>query len=67
MYKRQFQASSFPVIKAEVLATVYLSPKSEGTTAGATSEGPATTPAAGTPAPAPAGNSPVAQSGEDAR
>ena len=64
-----FQAASFPVIKAEVLATVYLSPKSEGTTAGATSEGPATTPAAGTPAPAPApaGNSPVAQSGEDAR
>ena len=69
-----FTGASFPVIKAEVLATVYLSPKSEGTTAGATSEGPATTPAAGapaagTPAPttAPAGNSPVAQSGEDAR
>ena len=62
-----FQAAAFPVIKAEVRATVYLSPKSEGETAGATSQGPATTPAAGAPPAAPAGNTPVAQGGEDSR
>jgi hypothetical protein len=45
----------FPKIKAELTATVYLSPAVEGTTAGATPAGPApaTTPAAA-PAPTPA-------------
>ena len=52
----------FPRITAEVKATIYLSPKTEGTTAGATPQGPAvtapgTTPASGTdgstPSPAP--------------
>ena len=33
----------FPRIKAEVTATVYLSPKAQGTTAGATATGPAAT------------------------
>jgi Tfp pilus assembly protein PilO len=36
----------FPKIKATLKATVYLSPLSQGTTAGATPAGPATTPAA---------------------
>ena len=31
----------FPRLKASIKATVYLSPKSEGTTAGATPQGPA--------------------------
>jgi Tfp pilus assembly protein PilO len=47
----------FPRITAEVGATIYLSPLSQGVTAGATPEGPATTPAGSTPAegaPAPA-------------
>jgi Tfp pilus assembly protein PilO len=50
----------FPKIKAEIKATVYLAPKTEGTTAGATPQGPApaapgtqTTPASGTPASTP--------------
>jgi hypothetical protein len=52
----------FPKITAEIKATVYLSPKTQGTTAGATPQGPAatapgTTPASGsegsTPSPAP--------------
>ena len=34
----------FPRLKASIKATVYLSPKSEGTTAGATPQGPATDP-----------------------
>jgi type IV pilus assembly protein PilO len=39
----------FPRIKAEITATIYLSPKSQGVTAGATPQGPATgTPASGT-------------------
>jgi Tfp pilus assembly protein PilO len=59
----------FPKIKASLTATVYLSPVSEGTTAGATPTGPATTPAAApatgtTPAPtstpAPASPTPTA-------
>jgi hypothetical protein len=52
----------FPRIKAEVTATVYLSPKTEGATAGATPQGPApaapgtettptTTPPSSSPAP----------------
>jgi Tfp pilus assembly protein PilO len=45
----------FPRITAEIKATVYLSPKTQGTTAGATPQGPAaaapgTTPASGSPA-----------------
>ena len=35
--------SSFPDLTVEVMATVYLSPKSEGTTAGASPQGPAPT------------------------
>ena len=43
----------FPKIKAEISATVYLSPKAQGVTAGATPQGPATTtPAGGGTAPA---------------
>ena len=39
----------FPHIRAEITATVYLSPKAQGVTAGATPQGPATgTPASGT-------------------
>lgn len=38
----------FPKIRAEITATVYLSPKSEGDTAGATPTGPSTTTPAGT-------------------
>jgi hypothetical protein len=42
----------FPRIKAELKATVYLSPLGQGETAGATPSGPAaTTPASTTPAP----------------
>lgn len=55
-------AANFPNLEADVSATVYLSPKDGGTTAGATSAGPATTtpgttssastaPAPSTPAP----------------
>jgi Tfp pilus assembly protein PilO len=66
-----FKSDQFPVITAEVTSTVYLSPKSEGATAGATPQGPATdgaTPAATQAAdPAPPASSPVAQSGESAR
>jgi Type II secretion system (T2SS), protein M len=47
----------FPHIRAEITATVYLSPKSQGVTAGATPQGPATgTPASGT---TPAENTPA--------
>ena len=52
----------FPGIKAELKATVYLSPKVEGETAGATPQGPPTTTPASTPAdstePAPDGPHP---------
>jgi Tfp pilus assembly protein PilO len=46
----------FPRLRAEIKATVYLSPKTEGATAGATPQGPTATPAttttpAATPAP----------------
>jgi Tfp pilus assembly protein PilO len=51
-------AEIFPEIRAEVGATIYLSPLTQGVTAGATPAGPApstpTTPAESTPAPAPA-------------
>ena len=41
-------AEIFPQIRAEITATIYLSPKTQGVTAGATPAGPdATTPAAG--------------------
>ena len=46
-------AEIFPHIKAEISATVYLSPKAQGVTAGATPQGPSTTtPAGGGTAPA---------------
>jgi Tfp pilus assembly protein PilO len=41
--------SVFPAIKAELNATIYLSPKVEGATAGATPEGPPATTPASTP------------------
>jgi Tfp pilus assembly protein PilO len=51
----------FPQVRAEITATIYLSPKAQGTTAGAAPTGPApatpattTTPAESAPAPAPA-------------
>ena len=45
----------FPRITAEMTATVYLSPKAQGMTAGATPQGPAPAPGTGTtPAAAPA-------------
>jgi hypothetical protein len=47
----------FPAVRAEVTATIYLSPLAQGVTAGATPSGPAptpTTPAGSAPAPAPA-------------
>lgn len=40
----------FPKIRAEMKATIYLSPKAQGPTAGATPAGPPTTPATTTPA-----------------
>jgi Tfp pilus assembly protein PilO len=42
----------FPKLKAEITATVYLSPKAQGVTAGATPQGPDTATPAGEPAPA---------------
>jgi hypothetical protein len=45
-------ATIFPRIRAEVTATVYLSPLTQGVTAGATPVGPPTTPAATETAPA---------------
>jgi Tfp pilus assembly protein PilO len=49
----------FPHIRAEITATVYLSPKAQGVTAGASPQGPATgTPASGT-TPAPANGTPA--------
>jgi Tfp pilus assembly protein PilO len=49
----------FPHIKAEITATIYLSPKAQGVTAGATPQGPATgAPADGT-TPAPADSTPA--------
>jgi Tfp pilus assembly protein PilO len=53
-------AQVFPRIRAEIKATIYLSPKAQGVTAGATPQGPATgTPADGT-TPAPAEGTPAA-------
>jgi len=50
----------FPHIRAEITATIYLSPKAQGVTAGATPQGPATgTPASGT-TPAPTESAPAA-------
>ena len=54
----------FPKLKAELQATIYLSPKAEGTTAGASPQGPPTTTPASAPsdpgAPAPAAPAPTA-------
>jgi Type II secretion system (T2SS), protein M len=55
-FKFTTEEDSFPKLKAEVSATVYLSPKKEGATAGASPQGPsATTPAgaSGTPSASP--------------
>ena len=41
----------FPTLEATMSTKVYLSPKAEGPTGGATAAGPATTPAASAPAP----------------
>jgi type IV pilus assembly protein PilO len=50
----------FPHIRAEITATIYLSPKAQGVTAGATPQGPSTgTPASGT-TPAPTESAPAA-------
>jgi Tfp pilus assembly protein PilO len=54
---------SFPKLKAEVSATVYLAPKAQGQTAGATPQGPAATPPAGS---TPAGGTPGATSPQPA-
>jgi hypothetical protein len=48
----------FPRLRAEIKATVYLSPKVEGATAGATPQGPAATTPATTPAATPAPSTP---------
>lgn len=48
-----FDTVSFPSLKGEIKATVYLAPKTEGTTAGATPGGPSATPAASTQGAAP--------------
>jgi hypothetical protein len=45
----QYTAASFPTLTAQVHATVFLTPKAEGATAGATSAGPAPAPAATPP------------------
>ena len=43
------EAESFPALNATVSATVYLTPKAEGVTAGATAAGPPTAPSAAAP------------------
>lgn len=48
-FKFMTEEDDFPRLKAEVTATVYLSPKQEGATAGASPKGPST-PGAATPA-----------------
>jgi type IV pilus assembly protein PilO len=50
----------FPKIKATLTATIYLAPKAEGTTAGATPQGPAATTPAAAPAPTDGGTAPTA-------
>ena len=56
-----FESSEFPTLKTEVQATVYLSPKAEGTTAGGSPSGPApaTQEASGTAPPAPGADAPA--------
>jgi len=49
----------FPKIRAEVKATVYLSPKAQGSTAGATPTGPSTATPATTTTPAPSAPAPA--------
>lgn len=56
-----FDSATFPKLQAQVKSTVYLSPKSEGTTAGGTPTGPQSTPAAAT-APAAPSQTPAAAS-----
>jgi Tfp pilus assembly protein PilO len=47
--KYSSEPETFPKLKAELKATVYLAPADQGTAAGATAAGPATTPAGATP------------------
>lgn len=64
-FKFSSDTSTFPKLKAEVNATVYLAPKAEGATAGATPAGPtpaAAPPASGAPAATPAPVAPTATS-----
>jgi hypothetical protein len=56
-------AANFPDIEADVSATVYLSPKDGGTTAGATAQGPATSTPGATPSTSSSSSSPPASSG----
>ncbi len=56
-----FDSATFPKLQAQVKSTVYLSPKSEGTTAGGTPAGPQATPATGA-APAAPTQTPAAAS-----
>jgi Tfp pilus assembly protein PilO len=54
------EADIFPRLRAEIKATIYLSPKAQGVTAGASPQGPSTaTPATGT-TPAPTESTPAA-------
>jgi Tfp pilus assembly protein PilO len=54
------ESEIFPELRATIKATIYLSPKAQGVTAGATPQGPSTgTPAGGT-TPAPADSTPAA-------
>jgi Tfp pilus assembly protein PilO len=50
----------FPRLRAEITATIYLSPKAQGVTAGATPQGPDTAPPAGEPVPAESTPAPTA-------
>ncbi len=57
----KFDSTNYPTLKTDIEATVYLSPKEEGTTAGASPTGPATdaAPAVAQAAPAPEASAPV--------
>ena len=50
----------FPKVRAEMKATIYLSPKAQGATAGATPSGPSTTPPPSTTTPAASPSDPAA-------
>ncbi len=54
-----FKASAFPRLEAQVFATVYLTPKDQGATAGATPGGPSSPSTASPSTPASSGSSPA--------